>query len=1175
MRTLSAGVCSRVPALLGLLAALLWVPTTASAQSTARVSVPPGGVQPNQGSYNPSISADGRYVAFESLASNLVPGDTNGYSDIFVHDRATGAISRVSVATGGVQSNAYSLHPSVSGDGRLVAFWSHATNLVPGDTNFAEDVFVHDRLTATTRRVSVSTSGVQGNGHSMAPEISADGRFVAFWSSATNLTANGLDMFADVFVHDLQTSTTTVLSRGLNGPSDGESGPDPGRVWRGPSISADGRFVAFQSQATNLVAGDTNSSRDIFVHDRDTGTTTRVSVGIGGAESNGVSSAPAISADGRWVAFLSYASNLVAGDTNVGWEDVFVHDRQMGTTVRVNVGPGGVQGDIGASDRPAISADGRWVVFLSYDTNLLPNDTNFVPDIFVRDMQTGALSRANVGQGGAAAQAYSAPIPAISADGRFVAFGSDDNSLVPGDTGYPDVFVRDQGHTGCAYFVVPRVKSLSGGGGSGAALVLGSDGCGWTAVSNDPSWLSITGGAAGTGVGVVTYTAAANPTAAPRVGTMTVGGQTVTVTQSLSIPSVPSLPVPADGAVLTTYPLALDWADAGSATSYDVYLDGSLRGTVLTSNWTLNQTLLPGPHTWQVVARNAAGAVSGATWTFAIGGSSITFAVERFNSGVREVLTAFVARTDRPNEPIDPLARTWLVIHGRGSSSEQQGIAGLASAIRTVRPADQVLVLDWRNGAAASGGRDFAGEDWIQPVAAATAATLAAYGLEGRNLHFVGHSWGANLADELAERTPYALGSGVRRVATIVALDAARESLPPLNGGAYNAEAPGQIDFGAHSDCSWAFRSSFFGSPVTPVTADESVFMEFRLPTLPDLSHSLAPIAFSAMVQDVGGSTGRYFQLDRLTSCRPGPWRTNRFDADGDRSVFGRYEAVVHAPDGVLSWVDFDGTSPTNLRVLSVAGNAVRLAWSLPAAGGSLAGIQLEGGLTPGAVVGSVMLSPLPEATLTLPSGTLYLRVRALAGGALSDTSNEISVKVGVPAPPAAPLSLLGLANGTDLSLLWKNSFSGGVPASAILNVSGAVNAALPLGNTESFQFSGVPPGTYTFSVIAQNGSGTSAASNSVTLTFPSACSGVPQKVSNFVALWSGGTVFLTWDPPGSGAAPSGYIVTVTGAIAAAVPTGATTLSGVVPPGTYSLSVSAVNACGAGAATPSQTVVVP
>lgn len=1172
MRTLFATRWPRAIVQLGIIAVLASVPVASSAQSTTRISVAPGGLQADWSSYNPSISADGRWVAFESIATNLVAGDTNAHQDVFVHDRTTGATTRVSVGPGGIQGNGSSWQPSISADGRWVAFESYASNLVPGDTNWAGDVFVHDRQTGTTRRVSLGPAGVQSNNHCSSASISADGRFVAFWSYATNLISGASNIYADVFVHDLHTSTTTVVSDGLSGPGDGNSGP--GNNYRGPSISADGRWVAFQSWASNLVVGDNNLSRDIFVHDRDANATTRVSVGLGGAESNWHSTEPAISADGRWVAFASWASNLVAGDTNNA-SDIFAYDRQTGITIRANVGPGGVEANTLTENHLALSADGRWLAFRSHATNLVPNDTNGWPDIFVRDLQAGVTSRVNVGPGGVAAQGDSGIAPSISADGRFVAFESSANNLVLGDTGHADVFVRDQGDTGCALFVVPQVKSVPGAGGSGAVVVLGSDGCGWTAASNDPSWLSITWGAAGTGVGVVTYTAAANPTAAPRVGTMTVGGQTVTVTQSLSIPSVPSLPVPADGAVLTTHPLALDWADAGSATSYDVYLDGSLRGTVLTSNWTLNQTLLPGPHTWQVVARNAAGAVSGATWTFAIGGSSITFAVERFNSGVREVLTAFVARTDRPNEPIDPLARTWLVIHGRGSSSEQQGIAGLASAIRTVRPADQVLVLDWRNGAAASGARDFAGEDWIQPVAAATAATLAAYGLEGRNLHFVGHSWGANLADELAERTPYALGSGDRRVATIVALDAARESLPPLNGGAYNAEAPGQIDFGAHSDCSWAFRSSFLGSPVTPVTADESVFMEFRLPTLPDLSHSLAPIAFSAMVQDVGGSTGRYFQLDRLTSCRPGPWRTNRFDADGDRSVFGRYEAVVHAPDGVLSWVDFDGTSPTNLRVLSVAGNAVRLAWSLPAAGGSLAGIQLEGGLTPGAVVGSVMLSPLPEATLTLPSGTLYLRVRALAGGALSDTSNEISVKVGVPAPPAAPVSLLGLANGTDLSLLWKNSFSGGVPASAILNVSGAVNAALPLGNTESFKFSGVPPGTYTFSVIAQNGSGTSAASNSVTLTFPSACSGVPQKVSNFVALWSGGTVFLTWDPPGSGAAPSGYIVTVTGAIAAAVPTGATTLSGVVPPGTYSLSVSAVNACGVGVATPSQTVVVP
>jgi Tol biopolymer transport system component len=223
--------------------------------TTTRVSVATSGTQGNGSSYSgPSaISADGRFVAFDSEASNLVGGDTNGWGDVFVHDRATGATTRVSVATGGAQGNgdsgaAWDDVAAISADGRFVAFFSEASNLVAGDTNGVHDVFVHDRDTGVTTRVSVGTGGTEGNGRAHAI----------------------------------------------------------------PAISADGGHVAFTSEATNLVAGDTNDATDIFVHDRDTGSTTRVSVGTDGTEGNGYSWIPSLSADGTSVAFYSSATNLVA-----------------------------------------------------------------------------------------------------------------------------------------------------------------------------------------------------------------------------------------------------------------------------------------------------------------------------------------------------------------------------------------------------------------------------------------------------------------------------------------------------------------------------------------------------------------------------------------------------------------------------------------------------------------------------------------------------------------------------------------------------------------------------------------------------------------------------------------------------------------------------------------------
>jgi Tol biopolymer transport system component len=361
--------------------------------TTARVSLTSGGAEGNGHSRFPSISADGRFVAFESSSSNLVPGDSNGRFDIFVRDRQLGTTERVSIATGGTQGTDDSSLPSISADGRYVAFESRANNLVPGDTNSADDIFVRDRQLGTTERVSVDSGGVQGNSSSHDASISGDGNFVAFDSYASNFVGMDTNGTVDVFVRDRLNSVTT---RASSTPS-GATGSGQSLV---PSISGDGRYVAFRSTVGTLVAGDTNGVFDVFVHDRQTATTERVSVGPGGVQANGLSvvSGLAISADGRCVAFQSNATNLVAGDTN-GFSDVFVRDRQTLTTERVSVSSGGVQGDINSSD-PTISATGRYVAFQSSATNLVAGDTNGTPDAFLRDRDaTGFTSLCDPGVG--------------------------------------------------------------------------------------------------------------------------------------------------------------------------------------------------------------------------------------------------------------------------------------------------------------------------------------------------------------------------------------------------------------------------------------------------------------------------------------------------------------------------------------------------------------------------------------------------------------------------------------------------------------------------------------------------------------------------------------------------------------------------------------------------------
>jgi Tol biopolymer transport system component len=302
------------------------------AGTTTLVSVNSAGTgSGNQDSFAPVLSADGRYVFFGSRASDLVAGDANGTADVFVRDLQAGTTTLVSVASDGTGSgNGSSYEPfpgqSLSADGRYVAFESDASDLVAGDTNGTWDVFVRDLQAGTTTLVSAArlivaetaASGTgSGNGDSYAPAVSADGRYVAFFSWASDLVKGDTNNRADVFVRDLQAGTTRLVSwrtACLDCPSG--SGNDDSYVWYAPALSADGRYVAFYSYASDLVGGDTNGTSDVFVHDLQAGTTTLVSVKSAGAGSgNGYSLDPVLSPDGRYVAFQSGASDLVAGTT--------------------------------------------------------------------------------------------------------------------------------------------------------------------------------------------------------------------------------------------------------------------------------------------------------------------------------------------------------------------------------------------------------------------------------------------------------------------------------------------------------------------------------------------------------------------------------------------------------------------------------------------------------------------------------------------------------------------------------------------------------------------------------------------------------------------------------------------------------------------------------------------
>ena len=416
--------------------------------STSRVSVSSSGGQGDYSSFATGISARGRYVSFSSEATTLVKGDTNGKRDAFVHDRLTGETTRVSVSSTGAESHCSdpfgcSSAAGITADGRYVAIVSDAPDLVPGDTNQASDVFIHDRRTGETTRVSISNGGSQGNGASGAAAISSDGRYVAFTSGASNLVAGDTNAAADVFIRDLRTDRTQRVDvdshrRQTNRGNDS---------WD-PTLSAHGRYVAFTSSASNLVAHDTNNLADVFVRNLRTGSTTRVSVSSRGKQAAGDrsrngSNAPSISANGRYVAFHSAASNLVRGDTNRVF-DIFVHDRKTHQTRRVSVSNRGGQANAESFGPPSISPDGRYVAFGSLASNLVAGDANDTTDVFVYDRRTGRVTLASRNTGGEQGNDGSGnAVGAFSADNAFLAFSSWSSNLVEGDTnGGPDAFVR-------------------------------------------------------------------------------------------------------------------------------------------------------------------------------------------------------------------------------------------------------------------------------------------------------------------------------------------------------------------------------------------------------------------------------------------------------------------------------------------------------------------------------------------------------------------------------------------------------------------------------------------------------------------------------------------------------------------------------------------------------------
>jgi TolB protein len=414
-----------IPALTVVVTAALTVPgpaLAAAVQRTERVSVSSSGVAGDDWTIVGDLSANGRYVVFGTRAANLVAGDTNNADDVFLRDRRTGTTTRISLAADGGEADGDSSEPAISDDGRFVAFRSAATDLVPGDTNGVADIFLLDRRSGATTRISVTADGTQADGDSGGVSISSDGRSVAFETVASNL-APGAGT-GNVLLHDRTTGGLSLVSVEDGGDGWASAG---GSYWA--SISGNGRYVAFVSYEADMVPGDTNDSRDVFVRDLVAGTTTRASLTHDNQQAADFVGGPDVSDDGRYVTFWSEDPTLVEGDTN-GSADVYLRDMQARTTRAISSSPQGVIGDQPSAD-PRITPDGRYVTFSGGATNLVAGDTNNADDVFVTDLRAGSTriaSRASNGRQGNDHSFNGRSTP----DGRTVVYGSFATNLVRG-----------------------------------------------------------------------------------------------------------------------------------------------------------------------------------------------------------------------------------------------------------------------------------------------------------------------------------------------------------------------------------------------------------------------------------------------------------------------------------------------------------------------------------------------------------------------------------------------------------------------------------------------------------------------------------------------------------------------------------------------------------------------
>jgi hypothetical protein len=414
-------------------------PSVSAAAKTKRVSVTTAGAQGFDDTNAVDISANGRFIVMASDAA-LTPPDTNsGIRDIYIHNRKTGSTKLISKSTAGVQGDGESEDPSISGSGRFVAFDSDSTNLIAAGTSGTQQVYLHDRKIGKTTLISKSRFGGEANDESKDPAISGDGRYVAFESNGTDLVRKATNGKRQIYVYDRKTGKMWLRSKNNKGKAGNDDSENA-------AISASGRFVAFESDASNLFPKDINGEKDVLLRDPKKGVTELISKNKG-RRGNDNSDEPDISGDGSLVVYETDATNLVKPDKNGSSDDVLLKNRKTGKTTRVSLYPGGVQSrteppDTDGAESPAISRDGRYVTW-DAGTTRMDKDSNGTDDIYRRDLVKKKTTRLSNTPSGKAGNDESDSPARLSGDGRWVVFTFDASDLVAGDSNdEDDAFIR-------------------------------------------------------------------------------------------------------------------------------------------------------------------------------------------------------------------------------------------------------------------------------------------------------------------------------------------------------------------------------------------------------------------------------------------------------------------------------------------------------------------------------------------------------------------------------------------------------------------------------------------------------------------------------------------------------------------------------------------------------------